>query len=103
VIADKLGATQVPTTSRDVEQYLGDMRPALRVDHRTRTVARALLFQPAPSLALRPFSRLVMNAGISLLPPWAARMHNLDSRWPVVANDAAVRAVRDLTNWALRR
>jgi uncharacterized protein (DUF2236 family) len=103
IIAYKLGATQVPTTEHDAGRYFSDMRPALRVDDRTRIVARALIFQSTPRLALKPFSKLVMNAGIGLLPDWAGRMHGLESRWPTGANDAAVRAVRELTNWALRR
>ena len=101
VIAGKLGATDVPTGAGAVEQYFAQIRPALRADERTRTVARALLTHPTPSLALAPFSVVVLNAAIALLPPWAARMHGFHRRSAPRAGDAAVRAVRKLTNWAL--
>lgn len=103
VIAEKLGAAEVPKSERETEDYLLAMRPALRADERTRIVARALLSHSGQALALRPVSKVVMNAGTGLLPDWAARMHGFDRRWPAVANDVAVRAVRDLTNWALHR
>ncbi len=95
-----LGATDLPTSSAQVEQYLSDMRPSLRSDIRTRAVARALLNQPAPSLPLEPFRRLVMSGGVDLLPGWARRMHDLQQR-PSVATGAAVKAVQTLTAWAL--
>ena len=100
VIARMLGATDLPTSSAQVEQYLSDMRPALRSDMRTRTVARALLNQPAPSLPLEPLRKLVMNGGVDLLPAWARRIHGL-RRPPDLATGAAVKAVRTLTAWAL--
>jgi uncharacterized protein (DUF2236 family) len=100
VIARMLGATDLPTSSAQVEQYLSVMRPSLRSDMRTRTVARALLNQPAPSLPLEPFRKLVMSGGVDLLPSWARRMHDLQRR-PSLATGAAVKAVQTVTAWAL--
>ncbi|HTH98483.1 MAG TPA: oxygenase MpaB family protein [Stellaceae bacterium] len=77
VIAELLGATAVPKSRQEVEQYLASIRPALRCDERTREVARALLNQPPPSMAAAPFQRPLMDAGIDLLPGWAAEMHGL--------------------------
>jgi uncharacterized protein (DUF2236 family) len=78
------------------------VRPELKVDHRTREVARALLHQPAPSLALAPFQRLVMDAGVDLLPEWAADMHGL---YVPMIRRPAVRAgsagVARVLRWAL--
>ena len=100
VIARLLGAKEIPTTAFEVEQYLSDMVPSLRADVRTQAVARALLNQPAPSLPLEPFRKLVMSGGIALMPTWARRMHNLHGR-PAFATGAAVKAVQTVTAWAL--
>jgi uncharacterized protein (DUF2236 family) len=101
VIAHLLGASEVPTSARQVENYLLGMKPRLRADGRTRIVARALLTQPAPSLRLEPFRRLVLKAGTGLLPAWAGRMHGFGrSSHPVIV-DAALSAVRNVTAWAL--
>ncbi len=87
---------------REVEHYLLAMKPSLGVDLRTRIVARALLKQPAPSLPLEPFRKLVMSAGLGLLPDWAANMHGVRPGRQV-GTDTAVRAVRNVTAWALKR
>ena len=101
-IARRLGAVSVPENLRDVNAFLQDVRPQLKVDHRTREVARALLHQPAPSLALAPFQRLVMDAGVDLLPEWAADMHGLHVpmiRRPAVRAGSA--GVARVLRWAL--
>ena len=102
-VARRLGAEDVPETWAAVEAYLQAMRPALRYDHRTREVARALLSQPAPTLALAPFRKLTFDAAANLLPDWAARMHGLAQP---MAQRAGVRAgvagVGTLMRWALK-
>ncbi|WP_116090410.1 oxygenase MpaB family protein [Sphingomonas crusticola] len=100
-IARRLGATAVPTTRAELEAYFGRVRPDLRSDARTREVARALLTQPAPNPALAPFGMLMMQAGIDLLPDWAARMHGLRSA-PAPAIRAGVHGVGKVMRWALR-
>ncbi|MDR6127858.1 uncharacterized protein (DUF2236 family) [Sphingomonas sp. SORGH_AS802] len=75
VIAERLGARDVPTSRAALTAYLDAMRPALRVDHRTRTVARHLTNQPSPSRLNAPINHVMMQAGIDLLPEWAARLH----------------------------
>ena len=74
-IARRLGADEVPESRAEVQAYLQDIRPQLRCDLRTREVARALLLQPVPSPALRPFFKLILEGGQDLLPDWAARLH----------------------------
>ena len=101
-LARRLGAEEVPEDVAALEAYLAAMRPALRYDHRTRAVARALTSEPAPTLALAPFQRLTMDAGFDLLPGWAARMHGprqpLPHRFGVRAGAAGVGSV---LRWAL--
>lgn len=101
-IAHLLGAGTVPTTLRDAEQYLDGMRPRLRWDKRTRRVASELLSQPPTTPALAPFNALMFEAGIDLLPTWAAEMHGLQRR-PVQQRRIRLRArgVGALLRWAM--
>jgi uncharacterized protein (DUF2236 family) len=80
VVAQALGAGDVPVTRRAAEDYLLAMRPALRADARTAEVRRALLSQRPSNLALAPFYGVLFEAGVDLLPRWAARMHGLRQR-----------------------
>jgi uncharacterized protein (DUF2236 family) len=101
IVAQKLGATDVPKTRAAVEAYLRRVRPQLLYDHRTREVARALLEQPA-SPAIAPFMRLNFQAAEDLLPRWAAEMHGFKVA-PVSrpAVRAAARSLGVVLRWAL--
>lgn len=70
-IAEALGARDVPRSRRAVASYLDDMRPQLVFDARTAELFRLLLAAPAPNRLTRPVGRLMTQAGIDLLPPWA--------------------------------
>lgn len=74
-VARLLGATSVPASRRETERYLEDMRPRLKWDRRTRRVASELLSQHPVAPALAPFNALIFDAGVDLLPDWAAEMH----------------------------
>lgn len=74
-IGAALGADPVPRSRREAGELIEAMRPELRVDERTREVARLVLDQRAPTPAAEPFQGLVMRAGVDLLPGWARRMH----------------------------
>jgi uncharacterized protein (DUF2236 family) len=102
LIAEKLGATEVPKTRAAVAAYLREVRPQLRYDHRTREVARALLDQQAASPAIAPFMTLIFQAAQDLLPPWAAEIHGF--RVAPVSRPAVRAATRGLgvvLRWAL--
>jgi uncharacterized protein (DUF2236 family) len=77
VVAERLGANDIPRTRAAVDTYLQAMRPQLRSDERTRAIAHALFNPPADTLAVKPMQSLTMAAGIDLLPSWAAAMHGL--------------------------
>lgn len=86
VVAEALGAANVPKTVQSVEDYLQAMRPHLRCDDRTREVLRILLSTPAPRWQARPAMKLMMMAGIELLPEWVQqqfgfRFSPLRRRW----------------------
>jgi uncharacterized protein (DUF2236 family) len=73
-IARRLGAVDVPETRREIADYYDSVRPELRFDDRTRVVADALL-APGDDVATSQAMALVAQAGVDLLPPWAALMH----------------------------
>lgn len=101
-VARRLGAVDVPVTVSGVESYFTAVRPTLRVDARTRSVARALIAQQPHSLALAPMQALMMEGGIALLPPWAARLHGLErpgGARPAIR--AGMAGVGSLLRWAL--
>lgn len=72
LIAERLGARNVPRSRAEVAAYLQCMRSKLRYDERTREVVNVLFNAPAPSFLAKPFGLLMMRAGIDLLPEWAA-------------------------------
>ncbi len=72
LVAERLGARNVPRSRQAVAHYLQAMRPQLVCDERSREVVRVLLEAPAPSRLAKPVGSLMMQAGIGLLPDWAA-------------------------------
>ena len=76
-IAAPLGAAPIPTTLAEANRLIAATRPTLRVDVRTREVARLLLGQKPPKLAIAPLQVMTFRAAIDLLPGWARRMHGL--------------------------
>jgi uncharacterized protein (DUF2236 family) len=101
-IAELLGATKVPASKSEAEDYLLRMRPELRADERSAEVAQVLLNEPAPKWAMEPARRVVMDAGIGLLPRWAAEMHGFPRRRLGMATDGALIGLRKVAGWALR-
>ena len=76
-IGRALGADPIPTTRAEAEALVAAMRPQLRADARTHTVADMVLTQRAQDLLLEPALGLTLRAGIDLLPEWAREMHGL--------------------------
>ena len=74
-IAEALGADPIPRSRAQADALIAEMLCELRVDSRTREVARLVLDQPAPNIAVKPFQVLTFQAAIDLLPGWARRMH----------------------------
>ncbi|NOZ18481.1 MAG: DUF2236 domain-containing protein, partial [Betaproteobacteria bacterium] len=71
LIAELLGATDVPKSRAAVQAYLNAMRAELVASDRTRTVVEVLMTWQAPRPGLQPAVRIFLDAGIQLLPPWA--------------------------------
>jgi uncharacterized protein (DUF2236 family) len=77
LVAERLGAREVPRSALQIARYLDDMRPHLVCDERTHEVLRILRNAPAPSRMAKPMGNLMMQAGIELMPEWASAMFDI--------------------------
>jgi uncharacterized protein (DUF2236 family) len=102
LVAELLGARDVPKSRASVRDYLNAMRAELVASDRTRTVVEVLMRWQAPRPGLQPAVRVFLDAGIELLPPWATQMLGLEPP-PLRAALASVamRAAAPTLRWAL--
>jgi uncharacterized protein (DUF2236 family) len=77
LVGSMLGADPVPRSRAEARAILAAMRPKLRVDDRTREVARVLLTRRAATRWQEPLQQLTQQAGLDLLPDWARRLHGM--------------------------
>lgn len=103
VIAERLGATNVPRSRAEIALYLERMRPQLLCDERSLEVLRILLNAPAPSLLAGVAGTLFMQGAIDLLPDWAQSMLGQPvsparSRWIRLR----INRLAPLLRWAVR-
>ncbi|MFG3757523.1 oxygenase MpaB family protein, partial [Klebsiella pneumoniae] len=63
LVAEMLGAQDVPKSRAAVQTYLHAMRAELVASDRTRTVVEVLMTWQAPRPGLRPAVRLFLDAG----------------------------------------
>jgi uncharacterized protein (DUF2236 family) len=103
LVAERLGARDVPRSRREVADYLERIRPQLLCDERSREVLRLLLNAPSPSRLAKPFGGLMMQAGIDLLPDWASDMLGV-SQNPLQRKliRASVNRSAPMLRWAVR-
>ena len=103
LIAERLGAREVPRSRQQVADYLERIRPQLLCDERSREVLRLLLNAPAPSRLAKPFGGLMMQAGIDLLPDWASAMLDV-SQSPLQRQliRASINRSAPMLRWAVR-
>lgn len=103
LIAERLGATEVPRSRQAVAHYLAGMRPQLLCDERSHEVLRLLQAAPAPSRLAKPFGSLMMQAGIDLLPDWASTLFGID-QGPLQRQliRASVNRSAPMLRWAVR-
>jgi uncharacterized protein (DUF2236 family) len=103
LIAERLGAQQVPRSAQDIARYLDTMRPQLKCDARTREVLRILQGAPAPSRMAKPMGNLMMRAGIDLLPVFASDLFDIqmgDFKRKMIR--AGVSRTAPVLRWAVR-
>ena len=103
LIAERLGARNVPRSSTEIAAYLHNIQPQLLCDQRSREVLRILLNAPAPSWMAKPMGSLMMQAGIDLLPLWACEMLELQQA-PLQRKmvRAGVKRSAPVLRWAVR-
>lgn len=103
LIAESLGAREVPRSRQQIAAYLQEVRPQLRCDERSREILRVLFSAPAPSALTRPFGALMMQAGVELLPDWASAMLELQqSPRQRQLIQLGVRRTAPVLRWAVR-
>ncbi len=71
VVAERLGATDVPLTVADLHEALEAYRPELEATTPAREAARFLLLDPPLPWAARPGYGLIATGGVAILPVWA--------------------------------
>ncbi|MBM9400504.1 DUF2236 domain-containing protein [Gluconacetobacter azotocaptans] len=102
-IGEALGAAPVPHTEYAAYRQMETMRGALAVSERTREICDILLTRPAAFPGGRHAHRLVMQAGIDLLPPWARRMHGFAAPGPATPLvHATTFGLAETVRWAFR-
>lgn len=103
LIAERLGASQVPRSRNEISAYLAAIRPQLRCEQRSREILRILLNAPAPSALAVPVGKLLTQAGIDLLPAWAQNMLE-QPIGPVRSRviHAGVHSLAPVLRWAVR-
>jgi uncharacterized protein (DUF2236 family) len=103
-IARRLGANEVPSSVREVEELLETFRPELAATSDARDAAKYLLIEPPLPLSSRPAYGVLAAAGASLLPLWARR--ELRIPWLPVSEAFAIRPAAELVTrtirWALQ-
>jgi uncharacterized protein (DUF2236 family) len=73
IVAQRLGATQLPTDVAGLHEALRGYRPELEASPAARSAARFLLLNPPLPWLARPGYGLIASGGVALLPGWARR------------------------------
>lgn len=103
LIAERLGAQDVPQSAHAVADYLQRLRPQLLCDERTREVVRLLYAAPMPSILAKPFGSLMLQAGVDLLPDWASDLlGERQAAWRRPLIRASVQRTANVLRWAVR-
>jgi len=105
LIAEQLGARNVPRTLADMDDYIEKMRPQLHCDERTLKTLELVMNAPAPNALAVPWTRLMMRAGVDLLPDWAKLQLGVKPLRPlqqVVLQRAVAMAAKPI-RWAVRQ
>lgn len=105
LIAEKLGAREVPRSRAEVDAYLQWVRPQLAYTERTQEVVRILLSVPPPNPAFKPVGQAFLQAGVDLLPEWAQALMGLDhaarARRTIVR--PGIRVIAPVMRWGVTR
>ncbi len=101
LVAEALGATDVPKSHRDAKAYLLSKRGSLRVDDRTIDVFHALLNAPAPDWLAALMRSSFMAAGVANLPEFAKALYGSELKRARTKVPALVRLTAPIIRWSL--
>jgi len=100
-VATALGADPVPRTRAEADALIAEFRPELADTERSREVAAIILNAKTGGRRAQAVQRLIGQAAIDLLPPWARAMHGLTpSMLTRPAVDAATFGLAGTLRWA---
>jgi uncharacterized protein (DUF2236 family) len=80
VVAEKLGATNVPASRAEVAAYLDQIRPELVAGRQALETVRYIRVAPFRQRPLQVAYQVIMQAAIGLLPYWARDMLGLNAQ-----------------------
>ena len=100
--ASLLGATDLPHTTRELDDVIEGYRPELESTPAAREATRFMLLNPPVPLVARPGYALIAAGGVALLPRWARQALRLPLHGPglAVATRAGV-ASAALVRWGM--
>ena len=103
MIAQLLGAEDVPRSRAEVATYLATMRPALEAGPRVHEVVAVLAHAAPKGRLTRPAGALVFRAGVDSLPRWAQDLigFSAPARYAGKLARQGVRMVAPVMRWAL--
>ena len=78
VISERLGATGVPKSAQEVEDYLADMRPKLTFSEETAGVTHFFNTPFGDNPIAKGASMTIFKASWDLLPRWAKRLYRIE-------------------------
>jgi uncharacterized protein (DUF2236 family) len=100
LIAERLGAVDVPRSEDELRAALASYRPELRGTDHAREAIRFLLLHPDLPLAARPPYLVIAGAAIGLMPVWTRRELRLP--WLPVTERTTVRTMGHLATGTIR-
>lgn len=102
VISERLGATEVPKSAQEVEDYFAEMRPRLTYSEETAGVV-AFFSNPFGGTAIsKVASKAIFQASWDLLPTWAKRLYRIEfSRREQLLIRASANALFDTVRFAV--
>lgn len=89
LVAEKLGARDVPRSRAQLQDYFNSIQGELRFDSRTRETLSILESMPLPIFAAGLSRRMFIGAGAALLPDWGRRMLERGRRQQALDHAAA--------------
>jgi len=105
LIAEQLGARNVPRTLTDMDSYIEKIRPQLHCDARTQKTLELVMNAPAPNALAVPWTRLMMRAGVDMLPDLAKLQLGVKPLRPLqqAMLQRAVTVAAKPVRWAVRQ